>query len=145
MAGCVVTSMGLSRGHGPQPSGGDQVVGDGVQAADGLDLGQASECLPFRATMLVAALWLQWHAPLFWVNATMSALVGLMLIGWGVGLLLGAFALSHLYLLSGRSVAAVAVWHAAYHSCVATPATTGFVAAIVSTAVMVWGAAVLWT
>ena len=31
----------------------------------------------FRATMLVAALWLLWHAPLFWVDATMSALVGL--------------------------------------------------------------------
>jgi len=96
----------------------------------------------FRSTGVVAVLWLMWHLPIFWVNANMAAMVGPPLIGWGIGLLLGAFALSHLYLLSGRSVLAVAIWHVAYNFSVATPATNGVVAAIVSTAVMVWGAGV---
>jgi membrane protease YdiL (CAAX protease family) len=101
----------------------------------------------FRATGLVAAVWLLWHLPLFWVNANMAAMVGPQLIGWVIGLVLGSFAMSHLYLLSGRSVLALAIWHVGYNFSVATPATNGVVAAIVSTVVMIWGAGVLivWT
>lgn len=96
-----------------------------------------------RATALVAALWLFWHLPLFWVNSTMMAMTGPMIVGWCIGLVLGAYALSHLYLLSGRSVAAVAVWHVTYNICVATPATDGMTAVVVSSAVMVWGIGVI--
>lgn len=94
---------------------------------------------PFRATLAVAALWLLWHLPLFWLNASMTALLGPMVIGWAIGLALGAFVLSHLYLISGRSLPAVVLWHVAYNLSVATPATGGTPAAIVSTMVMLWG------
>lgn len=96
----------------------------------------------FRATLLIAVMWMVWHLPLFWLNLTMAGLLGPILIGWVIALLLGAFAMSRLYLMSGRSLLAVSLWHVSYNLSVATPATEGVVAAVVSTLVMIWGAVV---
>jgi len=100
----------------------------------------------FRATLVVAAMWVVWHAPLFWLNASMQALVGPVLLGWVFGLLCAAFLLAGLYLASHNSVLVVAVWHTLYNFTVATPAGTGTPAAVVTTAVMAWGAyfALVW-
>lgn len=97
---------------------------------------------PATATAAVAAIWALWHLPLFWVNASMAALVGPALIGWLIGLGLGAFALAHLWRFTGGSVLATALWHTSYNFAVATEATAGLPAAVISTLVMVWGAAV---
>jgi uncharacterized protein len=101
----------------------------------------------FAAVLVVAGLWLFWHLPLFWLNLSMAALVGPMVFGWGIGLVLGAFALAHLWQISGRSIGTLALWHLGYNLCVATPATAGLVAAVVSTGVMLWGAwvALAWS
>lgn len=92
-----------------------------------------------RATLVVAALWLVWHAPLFWLNANMQELVGPVLLGWALGLVCGAFVLADLYLASGQSILVVAVWHTLYNFTVATPAGTGTPAAVISALVMAWG------
>lgn len=92
-----------------------------------------------RATLVVAALWLVWHAPLFWLNANMQELVGPVLLGWALGLVCGAFVLAGLYLASGHSILVVAVWHTLYNFTVATPAGTGTPAAVISALVMAWG------
>lgn len=94
----------------------------------------------FRATLVVAAMWLLWHAPLFWLNANMQALVGPALAGWAFGLVCAAFLLAGLYFASHNSVLVVAVWHTLYNFAVATPAGSGAAAAIITTGVMVWGA-----
>jgi membrane protease YdiL (CAAX protease family) len=98
----------------------------------------------FRTTLIIAGLWIVWHIPVFWINVTMSALVGPMLLGWAFGLVCGAFVLAHVYLLSGRSILVVALWHAFYNLMVATPAGTGIPAAAISTVVMVWGVLIAW-
>lgn len=99
-----------------------------------------------RATLWVALLWSFWHLPLFWLNASMAALVGPVLIGWLFALVCGAFVLAQVYLATGHSILCVALWHAGYNMMVATEIGTGLPAAIVGTAVMVWGAivAALW-
>lgn len=94
----------------------------------------------FRATLVVAAMWMVWHAPLFWLNASMQALVGPVLLGWAFGLLCAAFLLAGLYFASRNSILVVAVWHTLYNFTVATPAGSGTPAAVITTAVMVWGA-----
>ena len=99
---------------------------------------------PFQTTVRVAALWIVWHIPVFWLNQSMTALVGPMLVGWALGVVCGAFVLAHLYLYSGRSIFVVALWHALYNSVVAVPAGEGVPAAAVSTVVMVWGVVVAW-
>ena len=99
-----------------------------------------------RATLWVALLWSLWHLPLFWLNASMAALVGPVLIGWLFALVCGAFVLTQVYLATGHSILCVALWHAGYNMMVATEIGTGLPAAIVSTAVMAWGVivAVRW-
>lgn len=94
----------------------------------------------FRSTLVVAAVWMVWHAPLFWLNSSMQALVGPVLLGWALGLLCAAFLLSGLYFAGGNSVLVVALWHTLYNFMVATPAGTGLPAAVITTAVMMWGA-----
>lgn len=95
-----------------------------------------------RATLWVALLWSFWHLPLFWLNASMAELVGPVLIGWLFALVCGAFVLAQVYLATGHSILCVALWHAGYNMMVATEIGTGLPAAIVGTAVMVWGAIV---
>jgi len=98
----------------------------------------------FGTTVRITGLWLFWHTPVFFLNQTMAALVGPMLLGWAFGLACGAFVLAHIYLFSGRSIFVLALWHATYNMTVATPATQGFPAAAISTAIMVWGVIVAW-
>lgn len=92
------------------------------------------------ATLVVAVLWLVWHAPLFWLNANMQALVGPVILGWAFGLICGSFVLAGLYFASGNSILVVALWHTLYNFTVATPAGKGVPAATISTVVMIWGA-----
>jgi uncharacterized protein len=93
----------------------------------------------FKATLWVALLWSVWHLPLFWLNSRMATLMGPILIGGLFALVCGAFVLAQVYLATGHSILCVALWHAGYNMMVATEIGTGWPAAIVSTAVMVWG------
>jgi len=93
------------------------------------------------ATLWVSLLWLVWHLPLFFVHRNMAEMIGPALIGWAIGLLLGAFVLSWLYLTFQRSILVCALWHTAYNFAVATPAGGDLAPALTSTAVMFAG---LW-
>jgi len=101
---------------------------------------------PIAATLAMAAIWALWHLPLFMVNASMTGLIGPALAGWIIGLTLGSFVLAHLWSVTGGSLLAVALWHSTYNLSVATAATQGLSAAVVSTLVMIWGVVivVLW-
>jgi len=96
----------------------------------------------FRAVLVTIPLWLLWHLPLFFINLSMQTLIGPMLIGWTIGLAFGAFVLAHIYVFTGRSLLTVVVWHVVFNFCVATEATAGLAAAVVTSLIMVWGMAV---
>lgn len=99
-----------------------------------------------RACMLLTAIWLVWHAPLFILNTSMAALLRPAVIGWALGLAAGSVLLAWLF-WSSQSILVVAVWHTSFNFVVATSPGRGLVAAVVSTVVMVLGfavAAVWW-
>ncbi len=96
----------------------------------------------WRTTLWVALLWSLWHLPLFWLNASMAALVGPVLIGWLFALFCAAFVLAQVYLATGHSILCVALWHAACNMMVATEGGAGLPAVIVSAVVMAWGVVV---
>lgn len=100
----------------------------------------------FGATWRVAMLWAIWHVPLFWLNQSMHALLGPMVIGWALSLACGAFVLAHVYLNSRASVLPVALWHGTYNLMTASAAGAGSAAMLSSIPVMVWGVgvAVYW-
>jgi hypothetical protein len=67
-----------------------------------------------------------------------------MLIGFILGVLAGSIFLTWLYNSSGGSILIVAVWHGLFDYVTAcTECKSGLVAAIVSTAVMIWAVVVV--
>ncbi len=99
---------------------------------------------PLGGTLLLAVLWAGWHAPSFFVVETYRSMTPLLLVfGFGLGLISGAIVLSHVAHLTGGSVLAAALWHACYNMTSATSASRGIVAAVATTGVMAWAAAVL--
>jgi membrane protease YdiL (CAAX protease family) len=90
------------------------------------------------AAVLLGLGWAGWHLPLFFVIDTYRALGPMILPGFALGIVSGSIVLSWLYNRSGGSVLAVAIWHGSYNFASGTVAARGLIAAIVSTAVMIW-------
>lgn len=96
-----------------------------------------------RAAVLVAGVWMLWHAPLFVLNDSMAALLGPALLGWAISLLAGSVLLAWLQVRTG-SVLVVACWHTSFNVMVATPPGQGVVAAVLSSVVMGLAAVIAW-
>lgn len=99
---------------------------------------------PLLATLIVTVFWALWHAPVFFFVDNFQELGVGMTVGWLVGLVAGSAVLTWVYVYSARSVLAVAVWHGAFNMAVASQASEGLIAAIVTTAVMLWGFTLLF-
>ncbi len=98
---------------------------------------------PGTGTVLTTAVWGGWHAPLFWLIAAYQAMTPIMIVlGFGLGLLCGAYVLAHVTARTGGSIPAAAVWHALYNMGTAT-AIGGLVPVVTTTAVMIWGGSLL--
>jgi CAAX protease family protein len=94
--------------------------------------------------LLVAVVWSVWHAPMFFLVASMRSLSVGELVGWVLGLTSGSLLLTWLYRGSGSSILLVATWHTLFNfTSGATPAGSGAVAAITSTLVMVAAVAIV--
>ena len=94
--------------------------------------------------LLVALAWAPWHAPIFFLVASMRGLAVPELVGWALGLTAGSFVLTWLYRGSGSSILLVAVWHTVFNfTSGATPAGSGPVAAVTSTLVMTAAVAIV--
>jgi membrane protease YdiL (CAAX protease family) len=94
------------------------------------------------ATLILAPLWAGWHLPMLWINVGMRGMSPAMMGGFVVGITCGAFVLTWLYIRSGQSVLATALWHASYNMVSATAAAAP-AAAIVTTGVIVGAIAIL--
>ncbi|PVX30761.1 CPBP family intramembrane glutamic endopeptidase [Sphingomonas pokkalii] len=93
--------------------------------------------------LVQAAIWIVWHAPLFWIIATYRGMGPAMLVfGFGVGLVLGGFVLAQVSAASRGSVLAAALWHTGYNFGTATEGGAPLQAGL-SAIVMAWGAALL--
>lgn len=91
---------------------------------------------PLVATLVVAAIWAGWHAPMFVVVDTFRSFGPAILVGWVIGLFSGAVVLGWLYNRSGGSILLVAVWHGTYNLISGTAAATGLLAATSTTSVI---------
>jgi membrane protease YdiL (CAAX protease family) len=94
------------------------------------------------ATLILAPLWAGWHLPMLWINAGMRGMSPAMMAGFVFGIACGAIVLTWLYIRSGQSVLATALWHAGYNMVSATAAAAP-AAAIVTTGVIVGAIVIL--
>jgi membrane protease YdiL (CAAX protease family) len=92
---------------------------------------------PLPATLIVAVIWAAWHAPFFFILSTYSGFDAMTLVMFPLGLASGAVVLTWLYNHTGRSILAVALWHAFYNMAVATAGATDLIQGVVTAIVMV--------
>jgi membrane protease YdiL (CAAX protease family) len=92
-----------------------------------------------RTSFLVAAVWIGWHIPTFWVNASFRSYSPAQTAGWLVGLTAGSVVLTWVYRRTGRSVLLVAALHTAFNLASATEA-TGFAVGAMSSMIVIVGA-----
>jgi membrane protease YdiL (CAAX protease family) len=95
------------------------------------------------AAVLLAIPWALWHLPTFWLDTGLRGFPPAQLPGLFVGMAAGAVVLGWLYERARSSILIVALFHALLNMASATRGTEGFVAAAVSTVVIVWAVAIL--
>lgn len=67
----------------------------------------------FAAALMVAAVWMLWHAPQFLFNPGFRGM-GWATIGWGLALISGSFWLGWLARLGQWSIVPVVIWHGGF-------------------------------
>lgn len=92
---------------------------------------------PISATLIVSLIWAVWHTPFFFLLSTYSGFNSMTLVMFPLGLASGAIILTWLYNRTGRSILAVALWHALYNMTVATAGATDLIQGLITAAVMV--------
>ncbi len=90
------------------------------------------------ASLIIAVPWALWHAPTFWVLETYRSLGPVVLPGFFLGLAAGAIVHAFIYNRSGGSILMAALWHGSFNMASGSLAARGIVAAVTSTAVMIW-------
>lgn len=91
------------------------------------------------ASVLVACGWMIWHVPAFFYLPSYAHLGVGSVAGFLLGIIAGAFLLTWLSNASGGGTLLPIVWHGLFNFTTAPPASGGFVAAVISTVVMVLG------
>ena len=91
-----------------------------------------------QATIILAVFWALWHLPQFFYLFEPS-----IAIGWLIGLFAGAIVFTWLFNSTQGSILAVAVWHGCFNFISASNAGNGFLAAAISTIVMIWAVVVV--
>lgn len=104
-------------------------------------LQQSHRALP--ATGLLFLGWALWHVPSFFENPSFRDMSASEIVGWGIGLALGAVFLTWLYNSSDGSLFTVVLWHGLFNTFTASEAGSGIIAAVVSSGVMALALAAL--
>jgi uncharacterized protein len=94
---------------------------------------------PLGAALVVFPVWALWHLPYFLLLQSYRSFNLFTLVGFLIGLAYGSIVLTWLYLGTGGSILAVAIWHGLFNMATATDGATDTVAATVSVFVIVLG------
>ncbi len=104
-------------------------------------LQQSRRALPATGLLLIG--WGLWHVPSFFENPSYADMNGAMLVGWALGLALGAVFLTWLFNSARGSLLVIVLWHGLFNLFTASEAGEGTIAAVVSSGVMVLAIAAL--
>ena len=95
------------------------------------------------ATLILGVMWIVWHMPPFLYLDTYVALGLAAFPMFALGVMMGAIVLTWLYNSTGGSVLMVAVWHGVFDFLAASKASDGYIAALMSAAIMVWAVVIV--
>lgn len=105
-------------------------------------LQHAHRALPATGLLLIG--WATWHVPSFFENPDYADMDAFMLVGWGIGLALGAVFLTWLFNSARGSLLVIVLWHGLFNLFSASEAASGPIAAVITSGVMVIAVAALW-
>ncbi len=91
------------------------------------------------ATIILSVFLALWHVPAFFYLYDRS-----ILIGWLIGMVAGAIVFTWFYNSSQGSILMVALWHGSFNFVTGSQAGEGVIAAVLSTAVMVWAVVLIF-
>jgi membrane protease YdiL (CAAX protease family) len=94
---------------------------------------------PLGAALVIAPVWALWHLPYFFLLDSYQSFNAFTIIGFLVGLAYGSVVLTWLYLGTGGSILAVAIWHGLFNMATATDGATNIIASTVSALVIAMG------
>lgn len=97
----------------------------------------------FWSALIVAAVWIVWHAPAFFFNPTYMAM-GAGIVGWMLALVCGSYLLAWMTVGARWSIVPVLLWHAGFDLLTASDQSAGIIASTISAIVMVQGVACAW-
>jgi membrane protease YdiL (CAAX protease family) len=94
---------------------------------------------PLGAALAIAPVWALWHLPYFFALDSYQSFNLFTIIGFMIGLAYGSVVLAWLYLGTGSSILAVAIWHTLFNIATATDGATNTIASTVSALVIALG------
>lgn len=97
----------------------------------------------FWAALVVAGIWIVWHAPTFFFNPTYMAM-GAGIIGWMLALVCGSYLLAWMTVGAQWSIVPVLLWHAGFDLLTSADQSAGVIASTISAIVMVQGVLCAW-
>ena len=95
------------------------------------------------ATLILGAMWVVWHVPAFFYLDTYVNLGLAAFPMFALGVLAGAIVLTWLYNTTEGSVLMVAIWHGVFDFISASKASDGYIAALMTAAIMVWAVVIV--
>lgn len=95
------------------------------------------------ATLLLGVMWVVWHLPAFFYLDTYVNLGLVVFPMFALGVLAGAIVLTWLYNTTEGSVLMVAVWHGVFDFISASKASDGYIAALMTAAIMIWAVVIV--
>lgn len=97
----------------------------------------------FWAALVVAGVWIAWHAPAFFFNPTYMQM-GAGIVGWMLALICGSYLLAWMTVGAQWSIVPVLLWHAGFDLLTAADQSAGVIASTVSGIVMTQGVMCAW-
>jgi membrane protease YdiL (CAAX protease family) len=94
---------------------------------------------PLGAALVITPVWALWHLPYFFLLESYESFNAFTIVGFLIGLAYGSVVLTWLYLGTGGSILAVAIWHGLFNMATATAGATNIIASTVSALVIVLG------
>ncbi len=91
------------------------------------------------AALVITPVWALWHLPYFFLLESYESFNAFTIVGFLIGLAYGSVVLTWLYLGTGGSILAVAIWHGLFNMATATAGATDIIASTVSALVIVLG------
>jgi len=89
----------------------------------------------FKTSIIISFIWIFWHLPFFFYDQNFINM-GIMLIGWTIGIIFGSILLSFITINASYSIVPVIIWHGIFDFLTSSNISSSSIAAVMSLGVI---------